>query len=470
MSLSSKQIQNRVDCWNHAVIAPWYLRASQMELYELLVREKFSFIQAARRFGKTNSILCFVLEQLLRHPGWICRWCFPFKNQAREVLVAEMSKIQMHAPSYLKFEYKTTDSVFENPFGSKIYIRGVNEDRGESARGSASNIIVADEYGFWNEPRYIIDSVLFPQLEKQEGQWLITASTPPPDLGHPYYKEREVAKRQNKFISKTIYDNEALSQEELNTIIEKSGGVESISFRRERLCEDVGDPEMLVIPEFSDIDNVVENEYPRPEWPQFFVAGDSGLDDNTAMLFGWYDFHKNEIVIEDEYVQNGQTTKTVIDFAKSKELFLWGEDVKPRRRVYDADKQLIYDIFTDHKYSISAPEKTDKVAAIHELRHEVQARRFKVKARCKHLIQQMKVGMWRDSKHTDFQRTEGLGHLDAVAAAIYFQRCIDRKLNPVPQNFGLSKYTHHINPSSATLGTTQQTIKDVFGGKSRRFK
>jgi len=469
MQLTPAQIEARVESWQHGIIAPWYLRNSQLELYELLIREKFAFIQAARRFGKTNSILCFVLEHLMRNPGWICRWCFPFKNQAREVLTAEMTKIQKHCPENLKFVYKTTDSVFENTEGSKLYIRGVNEDRGESSRGPACNIIIADEYGFWNEPKYIIESVLFPQLEKQEGQWLVTASTPPPDLGHAYYKEREVAKRQNKFISKTIYDNEALTQAELDIIIEKCGGVDSISFRRERLCEDVGDPEMLVIPEFSEAEHVVDDDYPRPEWPTFYVAGDSGMDDNTAMLFGWYDFRKNEIVVEDEYVQNGQTTKTVIDFAKAKELELWGDETKPKKRVYDADKQLIYDIWIDHKYQIHPPEKTDKIAAIHELRQEIQAGRFKVKNRCKNLIQQLKVGMWRDSKHTDFQRSEGLGHLDAIAAAIYLQRSVDRKLNPVPHNYGLSKFTHHINTGSSPLGQTQRALNEVFGRKSRRF-
>lgn len=467
MRLTDEQIEARLEAWSYGIVAPWYLRDSQLDLYDLILKEKFPFIQAARRFGKTTSILCFVIEQLIRNPGWIARWCFPFKNTARDVLTNEMAKLQAHCPESIKFIYQTTDSVFINPLGSKLYIRGVNEDRGESARGAASNILIADEYGFWNEPKYIIDSVLFPQLEKQEGQWLIKASTPPPDLGHLYYSEREIAKRKDRFVSKTLFDNESLSEAELQTIIEESGGVNSIAFRRERLCEDVGDPEMLVVPEFSDL-NIVSDDYPRPKFPTFYVGGDSGVDDNTALLFGWYDFYKNEIVVEDEFVKNGKTTKEIIDFAKAKERELWGEE-KPRQRVYDADKQLLWDICNDHQYMVSLPDKADKIASIHQFRIEVGAQRFKVKAKCQHLIQQLRVGMWKDSRHTDFQRTEGLGHLDALAAGIYLNRSIDRKFNPVPANYGLNREIHFYKPSSDPQGITEKSFKEVFGGKSKRF-
>jgi hypothetical protein len=115
------------------------------------------------------------------------------------------------------------------------------------------------------------------------------------------------------------------------------------------------------------------------------------------------------------------------------------------------------------------PQKEDKIAAIHDLRSEVGARRFKVKARCVNLIRQMKVGMWRDEKHTDFQRSEGLGHLDGVAAAIYFNRCIDRKLNPVPNYQGLRNETHFItNRETASQDSSVRALESLFGPKRAR--
>lgn len=450
--------------WRSGIIAPWYLRPSQLDVYMLLLDERFAFIEAARRFGKTTSILAFVMEKLLQNPGWICRWCFPAKNQAREVLAAEIAKMQQYAPKDDQFKYVVTDSVYIHPNGSKLYLRGVNEDRGDSARGPAANIIVADEYGFWVEPDYIIRECLAPQLQGQDGRWLIKASTPPRDLGHLYYIEREEAVKKGRFIQKIIYDNEALGPEELQEIIDECGGIDSPSFRRERLCEPVSDPDMLIIPEWSDTENVVPDDHPRPNFFTAYVGGDSGADDNTFIVFGYYDFLKNELVIEDELMMMGQTTSTIVAQAKQIESRLWGEQ-KPKRRWYDAPKQLIYDIFTDHKWPVQMPQKEDRTAAIHDLRVEVQKRRFKVKERCKNLRRQMKVGMWRDEKHTDFQRSEGLGHLDGVAAAIYFNRCVDRKLNPIPANLGLSKQTHFIPTTSeiASRDPAEQALFDVFG-------
>lgn len=443
LAVELTQQEFRAECWKTGVLAPWYLRESQLDVYRLIIAEKFPFIEAARRFGKTTCLLAFVMEKLRQNPGWICRWCFPNKNQAREVIGAEIVKLQKDCPEHLKFRYQTTDSVYIGPRGSKLYIRGVNEDRGDSARGPASNIIVCDEYGFWNEPDYIVREALFPQLENQPGQWLIKASTPPRNLGHRYYIEREEAIRKTRFIQKIIYDNEALSKEELAIIIEESGGIDSPGFRRERLCEPVSDPELLIVPEWADAHNVVPDDYPRPQFFTPYVGGDSGADDNTAVLFGYYDFLKNEIVVEEELVVSGKTSKEIVELSKNIEAKIWGE-LQPRKRVYDAAKQLIFDIFVDHKWPVQMPQKADKIAAIHELRSEVGARRFKVKDKCKHLRRQLKVGIWKDERHLDFERTEGLGHLDAIAAAIYLNRAIDRKVNPTPAHHGLSKFTNYI--------------------------
>lgn len=458
-------LDERTVAWEIGLVASWYLRDSQKDVYELLLREKFPFIEAARRFGKTNSILAFVLEKLRQNPGWICRWCFPNKNQAREVLGAEIVKIQKMCPEHARFKYQTTDSVYIGPGGSKLYIRGVNEDRGDSARGPASNIIVCDEYGFWNEPDYIVREALFPQLENQPGQWLIKASTPPRNLGHRYYAEKEEAIRRGRFIQKIIYDNEALSKEELQVIIEESGGIDSPAFRRERLCEPVSDPELLIVPEWSEA-NEVDDDYPRPDFFDAYVGGDSGADDNTAVLFGYYDFTKNEAVIEDELVVSGKTTQTIVASAKEIEARLWQEKA-PYARVYDAPKQLIFDIFTDHKWPVRMPQKDDKIAAIHDFRVEVGALRFKVKKRCKNLIRQLKVGMWKDEKHLDFERTEGLGHLDAIAAAIYFNRVLNRRRNPIQPHHGLSRETHFIPVTQQNRDQDAQ-IKGAFKVKRRR--
>lgn len=450
------------------IFAVWYLRASQLDIYEILLNHKDPFIEASRRFGKTTAIAVFVHELLMQNPGWICRWCAPDQKQARTIVKPIFAHIQKDTPKEHRAEWRTVDSHYIYPNGSILYLVGVNHDKGESARGPAANIIVLDEYGFWDEAEYIAKSILYPQLQNQEGQWFIKASTPPPSLDHVYYREKQVAIRKGRFIQKVIFDNEALSDEELNKIIEETGGVESIAFRREYLCEEIADPKKVVIPEWSDA-NIVEDDYPRPEHFDAYVAIDSGADDNTAGLFAWYDFKLNEIVVDDEYFNNGVTTKTIIAACKAKEYELW-EDKKPRYRVYDGDKQLIFDVVGDHDYPVSSPRKEDKIASIHSLRTEIQAARFKVKRRCKNLIYQLKVGMWQNEKHLDFERSSTLGHLDGLAAAMYLQRCVDRSHNPYPQNYGVSRETHLITPNASPLGKQAQALRDAYRVKTGRFR
>lgn len=455
----------RTEAWSQGIIAPWYLRPSQLDIYELILREKRSFVEAARRFGKTTSLICFAFEMLIENPGWVCRWCEPQKDQARKIVMPIINNLQNQVPRALHAQYFTTDSVYRFPNGSMFYLLGVNEDSGESARGPAANIVVLDEYGFWTRPEYVAKSILAPQMQNQPGQWFIKASTPPPDLDHIYYIEKREAEKRGRFIQKVIWQNEALSDRELEEIIDDAGGEESPTFRREYLCEEISDPDMLVCPEWSDSLNTVPDDYPRPEFFTPYVGGDSGADDNTAILFGYYDFANAEKVIERELVVAGKTTKEIIDEARVIECELWGER-KPHRRVYDAPKQLIYDIFTEHKWPVHMPEKTDKTAWIHRLRTEVGARKFKVKENCAHLRRQLQVGLWKDIKHTDFERTERLGHLDAIAAAIYFNRTVDPKLNPVPANHGLSKFTNFITPTHS--GTqSDEALRRAFKFRRR---
>jgi len=436
--------EQRAEYWRRGNIAPWYLRPSQLDVYELLHREKRPFVECSRRFGKTTGILVFVFEKLIANPGWVWRWCEPQKDQARKIVMPIIDSLQMHAPEDMMARYLTTDSVYKFPNGSNFYLLGVNEDKGESARGPAANGITLDEYGFWREAGRISRSILYPQLQNQAGQYFIKASTPPEDLGHTYYKEKETAKRKKRYILKTIFDNEALTKDELDEIIEETGGVDTPDFKREYLCEEVGDPELRVIPEWS-AENVVSNDYPRPDFFTPYIGGDSGADDNTALLFGYFDFLKNEVVVEYELVLSGHTTKNIVRLGKRIERTIWGQ-VPTRRRVYDAQKQIVYDIIADHKWSVTPPQKENKTAAIHALRSEIGARRFKIKERCTQTIRQMRVGQWKNEKKLDFERPEdeSLGHLDAIAAAIYLNRAIDRKLNPIPINHGLSKFTHHL--------------------------
>lgn len=396
----------------------------------------------------------------MQNPGWVCRWCEPWKNQARDIVMPEMERIQKPFKKSQRFKYQVTDSVYIGPNGSRLYIRGVNEDRGESARGPTSNIIVADEFGSWREPEYTVNEVLRPQLMTTNGQFIFTSS-PAENLAHPYYEHRDLAVREDRFLQKTIYDNESLTPEKIREIIAEVGGEHKAAWRREYLCEPVSDPERLVIPEYNEDQVQVPDDYPRPRHFDTYVGLDLGFNDNTAVLFGYWDFLKQELVIEDELVVRGKNSKEIVEEAKLIEERLWGAK-KPYMRIGDNDRQQLYDMLTLCDYSVLPTRKDDKLAAINALRLRINAGKIKIKERCKKLRYQLKVGLWNQRK-TDFERGDNVGHLDAVDSLIYLHRNLNTTRNPFPANEGMSPETHWINPHvSGSQGTDQEALKTAF--------
>lgn len=474
----------RAALWSQGIIASWYLRDDQLPIYELLIRTKRPFVECARRYGKTTTILCYVLEQLIQNPGWVCLWCEPDKNQAREIVQPEIEKLFMDAPSHTRPIWNTTDSYYWFPStgrkgrASKLKLRGVNHDRGDSARGPFANIIVADEYGTWVDPGYTIREALAPQLLTTHGP-LIKASTPPDDLGHPYYTEKKEAIEGSRFIQRIVYDNKSLTKGQFAQIVEDCQGIETPAFRREYLCEPVTDPNKTVIPEYDEQVHDLEDSHARPECFDAYVGMDLGLNDNTAALFGYVDFRTRTLVIEDEYVAHGRNTGQIVEACRAKEAALWGtlacrcelhfqnegmkrcseHGIQPYMRWSDNEMQQLHDMATQHGYIVSATRKDEKLSAINELRLLFTQGRIRIKKRCENLRFQLKVGIWNDRK-TDFKRGENTGHLDAIDALVYLSRNISWTHNPYPRYAGHVNFTTHFIPDLDPQGTARD--KDLL--------
>lgn len=452
--------------WQHGVVAAYYLRDDQLPIYELILRAKNPFIECARRYGKTTTILCYVIEQLIQHPGWVCTWCEPDKNQAREIVIPEIEKIFRSAPPGMRPVWSSTDSFYWFPStgdkntASRLKLRGVNHDRGDSARGAFSHIIVADEFGTWKDPDYIVQEALRPQLQTTNGPFIF-ASTPPEDLGHAYYTHKTWAITESRFIQRIIYDNESLTPERIQELIAECRGENTPAWRREYLCEPVSNPDRLVVPEFSDEIHVVDDDYPRPPHFDSYVGMDLGLNDCTAGLFAYWDFRNRELVIEDEWVANGQNTKSIVEHCKAKEAELWGEK-KIYMRWADNELQQLYDMQTEHGYLVNPTRKDDKLAAINALRLRFSSGKIKIKKRCESLRYQLKVGLWNE-RRTDFLRGEKTGHLDAIDALIYLSRNIDEHHNPYPQ-YGpdVTPFTHYVPDNHDPQIKGSESLEQVF--------
>lgn len=420
-------------------MAPWYLYKFQRAIHEHLGKHRFPVVESTRRGGKTTTDLVFVIEYLVKNPAHVWRWCEPWKYQAREIVMPEMDKIQAEVEQKVRFKFYKTDSFYANAMDSKLYLRGVNEDRGESARGAFAHGITADELGSWKDPEYILNEVLMPQLLTTNGP-LHKLSTPPKDLGHFWYSEKAKAINEKRFMQVTIGDVVYVTEAQRIEMCETVGGPNSPAWRREFLCEPVADPESLVIPEFTD------NHISIPEKPKFYdayVGCDLGFNDYTALLFSYYDFLTATLVIEDELVLHGKNSKEIVERAKGIEEGLWGKQ-RPYLRVSDNDVQQLHDMATLCDYQLVPTRKDDKEAAINSLRLRFRQDKIKINPRCQNLIFQLRVGMWNETKK-NYLRGAKIGHLDAIDALVYLNRNINTTKNPYPAADTPST-THFINP------------------------
>ena len=51
--------------YSNGIIGAWYLRASQIPLYKLILKKKRIVCSCRRRFGKTTAIVIALLEKCL---------------------------------------------------------------------------------------------------------------------------------------------------------------------------------------------------------------------------------------------------------------------------------------------------------------------------------------------------------------------------------------------------------------------
>jgi len=400
-----------------------------------------------------------VIEQLNSNDAFIWRWAEPWKYQAREIVMPEVDKIQDGIPTKLRLKFYKTDSFYENWRGSRLYLRGVNEDRGESARGTFAHGITADEKGSWKDPVYIVNEVLLPQLLTTNGV-LHTISTPPKDLGHRWYADKAQALQEGRFIQLTIDQVSYISASQRTEMCTAVGGPQSPAWRREFLCEPVADPESLVIPEFDEALDVVDDSYPRPPFFDAYVGADLGFHDNTGLLFGYYDFVQATLVIQRELWVKAKNSKEIVEAARPIEQQLWQHQA-PYLRTSDNELQQLYDMATLCDYAMLPTAKDDKEAAINALRLRFKARKIKIHKSCVNLIFQLKVGMW-DETRRKFLRGEGIGHLDLIDALIYLNRNVNTHRNPYPQE-AINLSTHFVPPEyNSNSSPEADMLKSMF--------
>lgn len=467
-----------VELWRRANLS-WKLKSNQKELYDLFYNSQHR-VQTwllSRRSGKTYSLALLAIEACIKTPNTIVKFVAPTKLQVDNILRPIMRSILEDCPEELSPDYSKKDYIYYFKNGSEIQLAGSEAGHSEKLRGSSSNISIVDEAQDVTELNYIIRSILLPTTLTTNGK-IILSGTPPKDMTHDFINFIEEAESKGSLIKKTIYDNPMLSPETIEDFAMECGGKNSETFRREALCELIKETSTSVIPEFTlELEKEIVATWVKPGFFKTFEAMDLGFKDLTVVLFAYYDFKANKIIIEDEIVLKGKEIKLpeLAESIKLKEEELWtniytNEVNRPSVRVSDINHIVTSEIsrFSGGLINFMPAKKDDRQAAINNLRVLLKDKRIIIHPKCQTLIRHLRNVKWDRSRNPSsaiFARSIDDSHYDAVDTLLYLTRHIDFTKNPYPAGHGMDmKNIYVTNPDKFYSRNNNQieVFKKVF--------
>lgn len=426
-------------------------------------------LNVSRRWGKSTILCLIAIEYALRHPDSQIRFAAPTAKALRKITNPIFKMLCEDAPLHLKPKYKMQDNVWKFSNGSEIHMAGTDNGNYESLRGTTSHLNLIDEAGFASELDYVLRSVLLPQTLTTGGTTLL-ASTPPKTPAHDFFDIAMQCKAEGWYQQYTIFNNATLTPETIELYAKEAGGYDSTTWKREYCAEFIVDQDLQIIPEWKDAfieapdyDDDCNKLYHR------YVAMDLGVVDFTAVLFGYYDFRKATLFIEDELTINGpsMTTEILQEEIKIKERERFG-DIKPYRRISDNNNlMLLADLGSLHGLHFAATNKERLEAMINDVRLLVGRGQLRIHPRCTMLIGCLNYGIWTE-KRDKFARSSVYKHFDHLAALVYLIRNLDKNSNPIPETHGYDQNTYWI-PETKRKTNNQRVLEDLFGSNFNKF-
>ncbi len=237
-------------------------------------------------------------------------------------------------------------------------------------------------------------------------------------------------------------------------------------------CEIKTDSDHSVIPEFtSQLKAETVKEWQRPGRYDAYVSMDLGTKDLTAIIWAYFDFMNNKLVIEDEYSVTGSkvTVSHLADKIREVERRLYTDpqthvQKEPYRRISDNNEAIARQgLATDHDILFIPTRKDDKDAALHVLRDKIEKGQIIINPRCKQVIFHLENATWNKNK-SSFDRSPEGGHYDFIDALIYLVRNVDFHKNPYPREFREGPGGYYKDPNSELSGSAQ-VFKNLFKKK-----
>lgn len=411
---------------------------SQKKVYDLwhgLANKEELGITLARKSGKTFMSMLLAFEFCWKNPNKIVRYVAPTLKSAREIVIPIYNEFRQFMPNelmprLLKQELKL---VFSN--NSAICLGGALPENVESNRGSICDVLILDEVAFFsakeNNFNYLLMSVLFPQLTVSAFGKVLYITTPAKNINHPYPQEivpKLIAK--GNYHTYTIFENNLLSDEDRELIIERYGGRDSKDFRREYLCEPVSDTSLLCTPEFNYQKHVINEVSNNRGRYQCYVSVDTGLTDLTVCIWGYFDYIDRILYILGEKAIIRPVIPEIAELIKygQEQIKEYALDVNHTLTIVDAFPIVANTLRVDHNLSFNNPIKRRVVDTIALTRKWLSDDTIKVHNSCKQLIYDLQNAVWEESDTNEETRKierNSQGHSDALMTLAYMVRAVN---------------------------------------------
>jgi hypothetical protein len=470
MSLDIKKAREVL--WRRANIT-YKLDNNQLELYELYKNsnDKMVVWSCSRQIGKSYTLCAIAIQECLKEKNTTVKFLAPTQKMVKTIIKPIMRQLLEDCPEDLRPDYKTADGLYQFKNGSEIQVSGADGGRAENLRGGKAKLILVDEAGFITDLPYIVKSIILPLTTTTKGK-IILASTPPKSAGHPFVQFVREAEYEGRLIVKTIYDNPRLTEDDIDGFIKASGGVDSVDFKREYLAQIITDENSAVIPEFNDeLRNKIVKEWQRPPFFDGYVSMDIGVKDLTVVLFAYYDFKNDKVVVEDEFVIHGQkfNTQKLAEGIREKENKIFVDNltleyIEPYQRVSDTNLTVINDLWQLHGLIFQPTRKDDADSALNNLRIMIASERLVIHPRCVTLIRHLRDAVWAKTRKT-YDRSADNGHYDAVDALKYLIRSIHYTRNPYPKGYGMSSRENMFSRNTKSSSPLGGVIKKMVNIK-----
>lgn len=462
-------------------------------------KHKKTAVLSSRQIGKSFWVLCFAIGYLIRNPRTICRVIAPTKDKTDEIVEDNFNVIVSDIPDGMIVR-STTKHRYNFFNGSSLRMGALERQYVDKNRGGNASLIIYEECGFVSPDdfSYGVNSVIGPQLLRSKGNEIFVSS-PSEVPDHPLHTIiAPECEANGALFDYTVFDSDSISNDAIleaarraqasltedfvievrSRVAEKKEKVDaalicdmakkhkgvhiSDDFKREYLAAVIRPLNLMVIPVFHEKTAIVEAKLPEV-CRKTVVIDWGGVRDKTAALLMLYNFNKDEDWVIDELIFPANTPTSQIHEG----LMRWEQEHVIFARWADVPGQLQVDLYERYNYMVQVPPKNNWIAGVNVMSGKFALDKIKIYPNCEFLIRSVKNGIF-NKKRTDFDRTDQLGHMDALAALMYGIRVQDRS-NPYTGAIYTPPELIFIPPEQ-TQTPQQMTAEQITGKRFGKWK